>query len=71
LKDENLSLQASIDNHVFINEKLNQALKKYKNKKEKSEKKSKKSHKDVDDIDNVDINLNMNGGPGGNQDMEG
>lgn len=56
LKDENLSLQASVDNHVFINEKLNQALKKQKNKKDKSEKKLKnpKSRKDMDpdDIDN-------------------
>lgn len=39
LKEENLSLQASIDNHVFINEKLNQA---YKNLKDRKDKKAKK-----------------------------
>ena len=44
-KDEIFSLKASNDNHIFINEKLNRALKKYMEKPSK-DKKSKKSKKD-------------------------
>ena len=39
IKQENLSLQHSVDNHVFINDKLNQA---YRNLKAKYQKQKKK-----------------------------
>lgn len=48
LKDENFSLKASNDNHIFINEKLNRALKKATDQKraKKDKKASKKGEMD-------------------------
>ena len=43
LKDEIFSLKASNDNHIYINEKLNRALKKATDQKLKKDKKSKKT----------------------------
>ena len=44
VKQENISLQHSIDNHVFINEKLNQAYRNLKVKCQKYKKKGEERH---------------------------
>ena len=49
LKDENFSLKASNDNHIYINEKLNRALKKAtEDKKQKKDKTKKKGVQEIE-----------------------
>ena len=65
LKDENFSLKASSDNHIFINEKLNRALKKATDQKAKKDKKSKKTkgaEADIEPVDKKDDNIGATGG---------
>lgn len=67
LKDENFSLKASSDNHIFINEKLNRALKKATDQKAKKDKKSKKAKgaeadTDIEPVDKKDDNIGATGG---------
>ena len=56
VKQENLSLQASIDNHVYINEKLNQAYKSLKDKSSKGKSSSQAPKKKVMD-GKLELNL--------------
>lgn len=55
LKQDNLSLQASIDNHVFINEKLNQAYKSLKQKYGKKKRKGAGDGKAM--VGEIELNL--------------
>ena len=55
LKDENFSLKASNDNHIYINEKLNRALKKATDPSLKKSKKDKSKKKGVEDYVEAEV----------------